>query len=39
MVRALAEKASAPDIKQEYERIAHEYETLARQVEEGTLKR
>lgn len=38
MVRTLAEKCSAPDLKQEYERIAEQYEQLAREVEQGTLK-
>ena len=39
MIRALAEKSAAPDIKQEYERIAQQYDQLANEVEVGQLKR
>ena len=39
LVRALAEKCSTPDLKQEYERIAAQYEQLASEVERGLLKR
>jgi hypothetical protein len=39
MIRSLAEKSSVPEVKAEYERIADQYEQLARDVEEGRLSR
>ena len=39
MIRSLADKCSAAELKAEYERIAEQYEQLARDVEEGRLSR
>jgi hypothetical protein len=36
-VRAIAECCALPDIKEQLERIARQYETLAHQVETGSL--
>jgi hypothetical protein len=36
-VRALADNAVSPGLKQEYSEIAEQYDRLARQVEEGKL--
>jgi hypothetical protein len=39
MVRVLAETSSMPGLKEEYLRIAEQYEQLADQVEKGHLSR